>query len=83
MSGLDRARWGEGRRLGDNQEVFEVKTAVSWQGCGSLSRRVWRRGRIGRRWFKDPHTHPRTIHLKPGADPQDDIEVGTRLQSSL
>lgn len=26
---------------------------------------------------------PRTIHLQPGADPQDDMEVGTRLRSSL
>lgn len=37
---------------------------------------------MGRHRFKDPPL-PRTIHLQPGADPQDDIEVGTRLRSSL
>lgn len=45
--------------------------------------RAERRGRIDRHWFKDPHPHPRTTHLKPGTDPQDDVEVDTRLQSSL
>lgn len=59
MPGLDGGQvGGVGTRLGDSQEVCEVKTAVCWLGCGSPLGRAERRGKIGRHWFKDPPPPP-------------------------